>query len=368
MLFARGLAHDTGKYYVIRFPVNSDGIGAGQLLTEHAQLLRSYIAAEPLGKEALTAAYYQPEGAGVMDMIHRAMPDLPGGLPAAGVPYEVAPGFPEKPVDQQLYDLSPFYTWDGSRVIAPLRWGGLSINEIGQTSSGFVKYPEMGQRPDLVSSGPLPDQGEDMYAWFAFGFMKPEGYQSRVFRLALTGAEWTELFRVPFPVYSVASDNPLTGRWVLVGSTTNFDLSAYAMPGIDPTPELGPFTILSLGDPQSGSVSPLVLEAEPSSRIALEPRGLSAVFMDASRSALLHIDLGTGATRRDDDLYLEESDVRVMVGTAAEKVVVWRGPMLRMPEFRDGEEMSIAPMAEFSWNLRPDASGTAPDETAHAAD
>lgn len=298
-------------------------VGIGERVLEHksGELYRAFIHAHPTRDECLVASHVQAAD-GVVDRLWRL---TSAGL--AAVPFSDAPGFPELPA-VALYNLEPFYSWDGSKIVVPLHEGGFVVVNTEDGEARFFSYPALPFAHSGSAISAVYSPGDRQLVSASFWRLELENAepidQCAIFLYSLDADEPLRSIELDWPVYQIASPDPENLPWLARGSRYPNKQTEFRR-----VPRLATL------DPDSGKVKLQVFSGRPYWPLVLAPKGDKLAYLDQRRAAIVRLNRDTGAIDIDLRFYSEDAQLSYTMG---DEVYVWQASLLFRAEFTEHEK------------------------------
>lgn len=293
-----------------RYMLEGGALSAPQVRYETANMLHSYLLLNPQGTECLVLANNKVDGV-VRDVIFR----LVDKDTMAMVYYENSPGIPASVKPDTWYNLEPFYSWDGDKVIAPLKHYGLTVNGLQDRQGKYAAYPELPFTPDAMAFGPLPTENGKHRIWASFWKVGAREDQCRLYALDLDGMQWTKIIDANWAIYHVGGEELDSMPWVVAGSRAPDDAA-----------EGRRFARFGRADPGSGVIELAEFHGTPDFEVALEPHGKCIAYTDSERRAIVRLNPGTGELDIDPRWYAD--DAKLLIGEGGTHVYAYKQGVL----------------------------------------
>jgi hypothetical protein len=309
-----------GAPFVYRFGFTADGLTQPEVWYNAGNMLQATISAHPAGTECLVLSYRKAQSGAIWDLIFRMQgPDM---FP---VSYADAPGIPEAGRPDTWYGLSPFYSWDGTRVIVPLKHEGLCVVDCKGRTARYAAYPKLPFAPAALACGALPDADAKRRIWASFFLPGSREDKCQLYALDLASMSWTKVFETNWIIFHVAGKDLDREPWVVAGARAPSN-------GV----EGRRFARYARIDPASGAQDLLEFYGAPDFDVALEPSGEYIAYTDAERKAIVRLKLATGEEDVDPRWY--DTDAKVFIGAGGDPVYAWKGGVLVRAEFSRHEK------------------------------
>jgi hypothetical protein len=311
-IFVQFLPRETDEFQIIQLGFTEGGQIAPkfQHYASPAQN-RAYVRANPVRDECLILDNFQATlQSPVVDTVWRAEQGRREPLNYL----TLVPNAASLPPDD-CYALEPFYTWDGTSVIVPLKTAGLCLLNTYSGGSKYFAYPPVDFLVVATACQPLPDQAGRRVAVQRWYLGDPTLEVCQIDVLNLDTEAWEASVRTPWPVYEISAQDIVKGPWLLSGSrfpevaSENFRVPR-----------------LARVDPATGALDLIEFYGEPYWFVRLDPSGRYVVYMDQQREALVRLNLITGAMDIDKTWY--DKEAQLFVSPGAEPVYAWKGNIL----------------------------------------
>ncbi len=294
-----------GEQAVYSAALTVDGAAEPVELLRGAEYNIAYIAAHPRDNECLITTNYMAPDGHVHNRVWRVGPGLLRELP-----YEDCEGLPADHPAEALSSLEPFYSWDGTNVVVPTSFFGVSILSREGEAAPWVAMPDPKIFVTGTQVGALPDSGLGRLIYFNVWEARSRDEKCRVFTLDLDKPEQFELRTdQTFVIYEFSSPDLQFEPWVLHGSRLPDYLETRRQ------------VRMLLLDPESGVLKDLEIGGDPEFNIALDHFGTQVAFMDRIRQSLVRLEIGTGEFSIDDRWYSE--DASLFFADDDQQVYVW---------------------------------------------
>ncbi len=363
-LFVHGKNQTSGDFYVARIPVLEDALGPGQVMIEDPQLIRTFVAAHPRGKEAIGAEYFQSSRQSpIVDLYSRFSPDFPEEAEGrSNVPYNLVPGFPMEQLGESAMDVSPFYNWVGDKVIVPLKQLGVCIVPVSGTNFRYVPYPDFPGGFGGLAMGNLPDDRKNQYLWLSMWIAQGPKDTCRIFVLDLQTEKWQQVAELDWVVNDIGTSSVWDNPWLISGSRSPAASNAegeYYAPQEGQTgvrvPKLGRLI------PGTGMTEMVPYQGNPVWDVGIDPTGSYIAYMDRRRHAMVRVEPATGKVDIDPRWWTDDTELKVFVSEGGGSVLFWRSDILirgKWTEHDDGtgyEEALPSTDVENDDDIRPSA-------------